>query len=43
MNETMLADIPGRGVDALKQLRAMTADICDVVPLKRRTTSMSPP
>lgn len=29
----MLADIPGRGVDALKQLRAMTADICDVVPL----------
>ncbi|AJA60215.1 MULTISPECIES: helix-turn-helix domain-containing protein [Bradyrhizobium] len=33
MNETMLADIPGRGVDALKQLRAMTADICDVVPL----------
>ena len=29
----MLADIPGRGVDALRQLRAMTADICDVVPL----------
>ncbi|MET3970534.1 MULTISPECIES: helix-turn-helix domain-containing protein [Bradyrhizobium] len=33
MNETMPADIPGRGVDALRQLRAMTADICDVVPL----------
>ncbi|MBR0877421.1 MULTISPECIES: helix-turn-helix domain-containing protein [Bradyrhizobium] len=33
MNETMSADIPGRGVDALRQLRAMTADICDVVPL----------
>lgn len=29
----MPADIPGRGVDALRQLRAMTADICDVVPL----------
>jgi len=29
----MSADIPGRGVDALRQLRAMTADICDVVPL----------
>ncbi|MDI3560753.1 helix-turn-helix domain-containing protein [Bradyrhizobium sp. Arg816] len=29
----MLADIPGRGVHALRQLRAMTADICDVVPL----------
>lgn len=29
----MLADIPGRGADALKQFRAMTADICDVVPL----------
>ncbi|MFK4651910.1 AraC-like DNA-binding protein [Bradyrhizobium japonicum] len=33
MNETMPADIPGRGVEALRQLRAMTADICDVVPL----------
>ncbi len=33
MNETLPADIPGRGVDALRQLRAMTADICDVVPL----------
>ena len=29
----MPADIPGRGVDALRQLRAMTADICDVIPL----------
>lgn len=29
----MPADIPGRGVEALRQLRAMTADICDVVPL----------
>ncbi|QOZ72516.1 helix-turn-helix domain-containing protein [Bradyrhizobium arachidis] len=33
MNESMLADIPGRGASALKQLRAMTADICDVIPL----------
>jgi AraC-like DNA-binding protein/mannose-6-phosphate isomerase-like protein (cupin superfamily) len=29
----MPADIPGRGAHALSQLRAMTADICDVVPL----------
>jgi AraC-like DNA-binding protein/mannose-6-phosphate isomerase-like protein (cupin superfamily) len=33
VNESMLADIPGRGASALKQLRAMTADICDVIPL----------
>ncbi|MCP3411940.1 helix-turn-helix domain-containing protein [Bradyrhizobium sp. CCGB01] len=33
MNESILADIPGRGPHALNQLRAMTADICDVIPL----------
>ncbi|MCP3447847.1 helix-turn-helix domain-containing protein [Bradyrhizobium sp. CCGUVB14] len=33
MNENMLADTPGRGAFALAQLRAMTADICDVIPL----------
>jgi AraC-like DNA-binding protein len=29
----MLADTPGRGPHALARLRAMTADICDVIPL----------
>jgi len=33
VNESILADIPGRGPHALNQLRAMTADICDVIPL----------
>ncbi|MHC2611996.1 hypothetical protein [Bradyrhizobium diazoefficiens] len=33
MNKTMLADDPEHGPSALRQLRAMTVDICDVIAL----------
>ncbi|MDA9500699.1 AraC family transcriptional regulator [Bradyrhizobium sp. CCBAU 11357] len=32
MNVSMAADIPGRGPEALARLRAMTIDICEVIP-----------
>jgi len=32
LNGSTAADIPGRGPEALAQLRAMTADICEVIP-----------
>jgi AraC-like DNA-binding protein/mannose-6-phosphate isomerase-like protein (cupin superfamily) len=33
VNKIVLADDPERGAHALAQMRAMTADICDVIPL----------
>ena len=33
MSESTVADDAGRGADALRELRAATADICDVIPL----------
>jgi AraC-like DNA-binding protein len=33
VNKSILADDPERGPGALRQLRAATADICDVIPL----------
>ncbi|MGX1166863.1 AraC-like DNA-binding protein/mannose-6-phosphate isomerase-like protein (cupin superfamily) [Bradyrhizobium sp. USDA 372] len=32
LNVSMAADIPGRGPEALARLRAMTIDICEVIP-----------
>lgn len=32
LNVSMAADIPGRGLEALARLRAMTIDICEVIP-----------